>query len=194
MAAAKSGRPLHLLEKDVWVVWALAVLFQVPFGDHLVFKGGPSLSKAFRIIRRFSEDIDITWDICALAPDLIGAGTEPLPRNLSQEKRWTKKIRKRLPFQIAEQIVPAIRAAVGDRHLDAELSQEGERLFIRYPVLTAGTGYVRSEILLEFGTRSTGKPHDIRTVASDAARFLPGPVFPTASPGTMRPERTLRRK
>ena len=116
VAAARSGRPPHLLEKDVWVVWALDVLFQAPFGKHLVFKGGTSLSKAFRIIRRFSEDIDITWDIRALAPDLIDEGAEPLPRNPSQEKRWTKEIRKRLPPQITEQIVPAIRAALDAQH------------------------------------------------------------------------------
>jgi predicted nucleotidyltransferase component of viral defense system len=42
----RSGRPLHLLEKDVWVVWALNRLFAGPYSKHLVFKGGTSLSKA----------------------------------------------------------------------------------------------------------------------------------------------------
>jgi len=46
VAAAASGRPLHLLEKDVWLVWLLDVLFRAPFGEHLVFKGGSSLSKS----------------------------------------------------------------------------------------------------------------------------------------------------
>lgn len=194
VAAARSGRPPHLLEKDVWVVWALDVLFQASFGRQLVFKGGTSLSKAFRIIRRFSEDIDITWDIRALAPELAGEGAEPLPQNPSQEKRWTKEIRKRLPLQIAEQIVPAIHAALTAQNLEADLSQEGERLYIRYPALTAGTGYVRPDILLEFGARSTGEPSDVRSVVADAAGFLPGLVFPTASPRTMRPERTFWEK
>ena len=194
VAAARSGRPPHLLEKDVWVVWALDVLFQSSFGKHLVFKGGTSLSKAFQIIRRFSEDIDITWDIRALAPELVGEGAEPLPQNPSQEKRWTKEIRKRLPLQITEQIVPAIHVALAAQNLEADLSQEGERLFIRYPALAAGTGYVRPEILLEFGARSTGEPSDVRTVVADAAEFLPGLVFPTASPRTMRPERTFWEK
>jgi hypothetical protein len=27
VAAASSGRPMHLLDKDVWVVWVLEVLF-----------------------------------------------------------------------------------------------------------------------------------------------------------------------
>ena len=47
VAAAKSGRPPHLLKKDVWLVWALESLFGSALGDHLVFKGGTSLSKAY---------------------------------------------------------------------------------------------------------------------------------------------------
>jgi hypothetical protein len=34
VAASKSGRPLHVLEKDVWVVWTLSALFEAPFGKH----------------------------------------------------------------------------------------------------------------------------------------------------------------
>ncbi len=56
-AASKSGRPAHLLEKDVWVVLALSALFESLLGEHLVFKGGTSLSKAYKVIRRFSEDV-----------------------------------------------------------------------------------------------------------------------------------------
>lgn len=59
-ARARTGRPTHLLEKDVWVVWALAALFDSPLASDLTFKGGSSLSKAYRIIDRFSEDIDLT--------------------------------------------------------------------------------------------------------------------------------------
>lgn len=70
VAAERSGRPLHLLEKDIWVVWALNHLFSGPHAQHLVFKGGTSLSKAYGVIRRFSEDVDLTYDIRAIAPDL----------------------------------------------------------------------------------------------------------------------------
>ena len=44
VAADRSGRPAHLLEKDVWVVWALQTVFGSALSDHLVFKGGTSLS------------------------------------------------------------------------------------------------------------------------------------------------------
>ena len=37
-AANVSGRPPHLLEKDVWVVWSLRHLFAAPYAPHLVFK------------------------------------------------------------------------------------------------------------------------------------------------------------
>ena len=80
VAADRSGRPAHLLEKDAWVVWALAVLYGSPLGEHLVFKGGTSLSKAYGVIRRFSEDVDLTYDIRALAPDLVGDNGEALPK------------------------------------------------------------------------------------------------------------------
>ena len=57
---AKTDRPTHLLEKDVWVVWALGALFESPLAADLTFKGGTSLSRAYKIIERFSEDIDLT--------------------------------------------------------------------------------------------------------------------------------------
>lgn len=59
VAADRSGRPAHLLEKDVWVVWALATFTGSALGEHLVFKGGTSLSKAYQVIQRFSEDVDL---------------------------------------------------------------------------------------------------------------------------------------
>jgi Nucleotidyl transferase AbiEii toxin, Type IV TA system len=96
VASAASGRPLHLLEKDVWVVWALETLFGSAIGANLVFKGGTSLSKAYSVIRRFSEDVDLTLDMRALAPDLIAGGVDGLPSTRSQEPRWSKELKVRL--------------------------------------------------------------------------------------------------
>lgn len=124
VAAAASGRPIHVLEKDVWVVWTLQTLFAASFGDHLVFKGGTSLSKAYPITRRFSEDVDITYDIRAIAPDLIGGVKEALPPNRSQEKRWTKELRARLPLWIGGQVLPVIREALANDKLSVKLSTE----------------------------------------------------------------------
>jgi predicted nucleotidyltransferase component of viral defense system len=48
-ARARTDRSTHLLEKDVWVVWALGVMFDSPLAADLTFKGGTSLSKAYKI-------------------------------------------------------------------------------------------------------------------------------------------------
>ena len=90
VAASASGRPVHLLEKDVWVVWALETLFTSKFADKLVFKGGTSLSKAYKVIDRFSEDVDLTYDIRALIPNLVGDSEVAIPASRGEERRWTK--------------------------------------------------------------------------------------------------------
>ena len=97
VAERQCGEDNHLLEKNTWIVATLRVLFEAPFGRHLVFKGGTSLSKVWRAIRRFSEDIDITYDIRGFAPDLVAGGDdEGLPPTRSQQRRWTRAIRPRL--------------------------------------------------------------------------------------------------
>jgi len=61
LAATKTGIPVHLIEKDYWVVWILGRLFDLrELNDHLTFKGGTSLSKVYGLIKRFSEDIDLS--------------------------------------------------------------------------------------------------------------------------------------
>lgn len=50
------------VEKDWWVCQILKIIFQMPIAKHLVFKGGTSLSKAWGLIHRFSEDIDLAID------------------------------------------------------------------------------------------------------------------------------------
>ncbi|MGK5085032.1 nucleotidyl transferase AbiEii/AbiGii toxin family protein [Bdellovibrionota bacterium FG-1] len=60
-AVSASGLDFTILEKDFWVVWTLDRLFSLPeLKSHLTFKGGTSLSKVYRIIERFSEDIDLS--------------------------------------------------------------------------------------------------------------------------------------
>lgn len=111
VAADRSGRPPHLLEKDVWVVWALEALSTSPFAGDLVFKGGTSLSKAYGVIQRFSEDVDLTYSIRALIPDLVGDREDALPDNKAQQRRWTKYAKDRLPKWVAEQVRPHLERA-----------------------------------------------------------------------------------
>ena len=60
--ANKTGLPVQAVEKDLWVTAVLQMVFSLPIADHLVFKGGTSLSKVWKVIRRFSEDIDLAID------------------------------------------------------------------------------------------------------------------------------------
>jgi len=194
VAADRSGRPAHLLEKDAWVVWALATLYGSPLGEHLVFKGGTSLSKAHGVIRRFSEDVDLTYDIRALAPDLVGDNGEALPKTRSEEKRWTSEVRERLPQWVAEAVRPVIVEALSGQSLSAVIRVDGEKLFIEYEATTAGSGYVSPSVMLEFGARSTGEPASLLDVICDAAGLVDGVVFPTARPRIMHAERTFWEK
>lgn len=194
VAADRLGRPAHLLEKDVWIVWALATLFASPIGRALVFKGGTSLSKAYGAIRRFSEDVDLTYSIRALAPDLVGEAREALPETRSAEKRWTSEVKKRLPVWVQREAKPLLDGVLAAEELPANTRQEGDRLFIEYEAATAGSGYVAPCVMLEFGARSTGEPASERDVACDAAGQVEGVAFPTARPRVMHAERTFWEK
>ena len=126
-AQAECPHPAFVLEKDIWVVATLGVLFDAPFGYQLVFKGGTSLSKVWRAIRRFSEDIDITYDIRGFAPDLVaGAGDEALPLTRSQERRWTKAIRPRLAEWVRERAGPLVEDGLARAGFVARVRAEAE--------------------------------------------------------------------
>ena len=61
--ADKMGLNDAIVEKDFWVCFTLDHLFhRCPWKDAITFKGGTSLSKAFNLISRFSEDIDLILD------------------------------------------------------------------------------------------------------------------------------------
>jgi predicted nucleotidyltransferase component of viral defense system len=63
IAAAKMKIPAGLIEKDFWVCYVLEILFHhLTFKNGFAFKGGTCLSKAYSLIERFSEDIDLVLD------------------------------------------------------------------------------------------------------------------------------------
>lgn len=62
-AAVRLGTTPAVVEKDFWVCYTLEHLFhRCPLSELLTFKGGTSLSKAFHLIQRFSEDVDLILD------------------------------------------------------------------------------------------------------------------------------------
>lgn len=192
----KTQRPTILLEKDVWVVWALGALFDSVLAEDLTFKGGTSLSKAYKVIDRFSEDIDLTYDIRKLIPDLTG-GTDFLPASRSQASKWTRAVRERLPEWIATNVCPVIEATLARDQLQAQLEvggEENDKLLLHYPALKPGSGYVRTVVTLEFGGRATGEPHQALPVACDMDGHVEDVSFPTARPVVMSVARTFWEK
>ena len=91
-----------VLEKDIWVCWALEVLFKLELP--MVFKGGTSLSKVYGAIRRFSEDLDITIDHKASADPIH----DPLSVNVSNNKRreFSERMQQYTLSQVLEVIKP----------------------------------------------------------------------------------------
>jgi hypothetical protein len=47
------------VEKDYWICYALKLIFEGAIKDEVIFKGGTALSKCYKFIERFSEDIDL---------------------------------------------------------------------------------------------------------------------------------------
>jgi hypothetical protein len=193
VAATESGRPVHLLEKDIWVVWTLDALFSSEFGKHLVFKGGTSLSKAYDVIGRFSEDIDVTYDVRELIPELVGDAA-PIPRSNSQAKRWRDAIDRKLSAWVRDKALLVITEHIAATGVDVKVAVDGTELYVDYASLAQGQGYVSPRVTVEFGARSTGEPCEERPIACDAAEHLPGLEFPTARPRAMLPKRTFWEK
>lgn len=110
MAAA--GRGLHpaIVEKDFWVCWVLKQLFLSPsLSEHLVFKGGTSLSKVDGMIERFSEDIDL-----ALNWELLGYGSkgEDAWQDHSsgrQQDRFNQEVNARAAAYLMDELLPHLR-------------------------------------------------------------------------------------
>ena len=139
VASTESGRPVHLLEKDIWLVWAIDGLFSSEFGKHLVFKGGTSLSKAYDVIGRFSEDIDVTYDVRELIPELVRDGV--LPKTNSQARKWRDAIDEKLPAWVRGMVVPVIKQHAQATGVDVEVTFKDDKVYIVYDPLATGTGY-----------------------------------------------------
>src|SRR2546422_6743983 len=100
-----------IVEKDFWVCWTLKELFELPaVGEHLIFKGGTSLSKVFKVIERFSEDIDVSIDRGFLG---FGGANEPEAGASNKEKqRRIEALKAACQQKIATELLPALEATI----------------------------------------------------------------------------------
>lgn len=190
------GRVPEVLEKDIWVCWTLQQLFIMPGQLPMAFKGGTSLSKVFRVIERFSEDIDITLDYRGLA-----ASADPFAAGLSgrQLRKLSEELKAFVKAHVSEMVQPWIAAQLGKQFPGGshalELSDDGEQLRLYYPsALTERGEYLRDSVLLEFGGRNIIEPNEVHIVSPDIALGLDGLVFPEASVSVLSPARTFWEK
>ncbi|HEV2174171.1 MAG TPA: nucleotidyl transferase AbiEii/AbiGii toxin family protein, partial [Nitrospira sp.] len=164
-----------------------------PDAPALVFKGGTSLSKAHHAIPRFSEDVDVTYDIRALLGEHVGGG---MPPSRKQAQKWTDEVRDRLPEWIASSPVPLIRKGLETLESQrVDLDHDDETVTLGYQPV-AEISYIKPIVKIEFGARSTGEPAVELPVLCDAEDYLSedGVQFPRTTPRVMAAERTFWEK
>jgi len=150
--AQSMGLPDVYIEKDYWVTRSLKLLTESKVSNNIVFKGGTSLSKAHKLIHRFSEDIDLT----AIAD------------GLSDSKR--KKLLKNAEIAASQGLKPLP---------DDERNSKGSKFrktVYRYPRNTDEGifGQASPVLLLEINTFTRPEPHTLKTIQTMIADLLLG--------------------
>jgi len=176
IAAAKMKIPSGLIEKDFWVCYVLDVLFhKLAFKNGFSFKGGTCLSKAFGLIERFSEDIDLVMDW-----RLLGyTETEPWNdrSNTAQEKFKQDSIARTNAFLKDRFIPELIKTICIDTELEADISlaDEAETVLFKYPKIHSLPA-VLDVIRLEIGPMAAWTPANNVTIQSYLSECIPGVI------------------
>jgi len=198
-AAARLGTAVQNVEKDFWVCWTLDALFNglAVGGPRLLFKGGTSLSKAFGLISRFSEDIDLT----VFRDDLGQAADVADLTALSGKKRGARLEAIRTACQtyiagpLTEQFTQLAASVIPEARFRLEPDPDdtdGQTLLFWYPAVTAtGGDYVRSAVKIESGAKSALDPHVAATVKPYVAQDVTDLDLTVANVTTVKPERTF---
>ncbi len=193
--SAKKNLPAAAVEKDWWVVRTLELVFLSSIADHTIFKGGTSLSKAWNLIDRFSEDIDLALDRKFLGfdkTDQVMTGSQ------------VSKLRKRSFKFISETYFPEIREAFKSAGFDVSVQigeyKDGDQdpltVEIHYPSVTDPIDYLQPRVLIEMGSRSLMESYTLKSFSSLVGENYKGREFadlPITIP-TVNPERTFLEK
>ncbi len=202
----EAGRTLGLsagsVEKDFWVCWTLRTLFSSPTsGPHLTFKGGTSLSKGWKLIQRFSEDIDIVID-----RDFLGFGGERAPEAAPSQKQRSKRLdelKDACQRHILDTLLPALRDRVaelspGAPHSHIEIDPDdadNQTILFHYPAVTAEGTYIRPIVKIELGARSDIDPSATPEITPYLGEVFPAEIGNNAfTVRTLAPERTFWEK
>ena len=120
--AAKMGMTDAIIEKDFWVCYMLDYLFhRSQWKDNIAFKGGTSLSKAYGLIERFSEDIDLILDW-----RVLGYGIDEPWENRSNTKQdiFNKEANTRAEVYIDDSDPQTVKIAYPNSFSDTSILQE----------------------------------------------------------------------
>lgn len=166
--AARMGTTPAVVEKDFWVTWVLDRLFRNPeLARLLMFKGGTSLSKAYRLIERFSEDIDLILDWRELS------GEDPLAeRSKAQQEKLNAAINEQAQAYIGGSLLARVSAAVGGICVCAIEGGDPHVISVRYPAAFPDA-YLRPEVRLEIGPLASWLPYEERAISCYAAEAFP---------------------
>lgn len=179
--AEKMGLAPHVIEKDFWVVWSLWRLFeQKALKPFLTFKGGTSLSKIYGVIKRFSEDIDLS-----IEKAFFGFGDAKAPELATSRKKRSEAL-DLLSAACSQYIQSSLKDLLKKdfaKHLQEkdswdiivdELDPDRQTLLFAYPTVYGDANhYVRPTIKLELGTRSEHWPISDHQIQSYVKEQLP---------------------
>lgn len=204
-AQAALGLPSAAIEKDFWVCWTLWKLFNLPeWGGHLTFKGGTSLSKAWGLIERFSEDIDIVVD-----RDFLGFGGTRSPEKApskKQQKQRLDDLKAACRERVHSGLKPLLERCFGEVlpagskwSLDIATIEEDpdqQTLLFQYPgTLTGISAYLRPLVKIELGARSDTWPTESPRIHPYLAEAFPDLLDPSEfNVQAVAPERTFWEK
>lgn len=201
-AAQRLGTNERNVEKDFWVCLALDILFNglEAGGPRLLFKGGTSLSKAYGLIARFSEDIDVT----VFRDDLGEPGTVEALAALSSKRRNARldairdACRAYINGPLLAQLTVAFDAMTTEAgHPPVEIVPDpedptGQGLQVRYASVTVGDDvFIRPIVRIESGAKSALDPNAQRVLTPYVAADLPDTDFSIPDVVTVDPRRTF---
>jgi predicted nucleotidyltransferase component of viral defense system len=181
------------VEKDWWVVRTLEMIFQTDIAQQTVFKGGTSLSKAWKLIDRFSEDIDL-----ALDKKFLGFNKEMTASQVT-------KLRKQSFKYLSEVFLPQLDKKFQEYGFDnlelqtidvRSTDDDPVKIELKYPSVTEPSVYLPSRVLIEIGSRSLIEPFAVRQFKSFISEQFSEQSFADENINvpTVIPERTFLEK
>lgn len=195
-AAVCLGTTPAVVEKDFWVCYTIEHLFhRCTLSEALTFKkGGTSLSKAFHLIQRFSEDVDLILDWRALG---YGRDEPWGPRSNSAQERFKADATRRTTEYLRDTFVPALASSLGESlgcKVSVRTGEEAETVWFDYP-RTYESSATLDSIKLEVGLLAAWSPSEEATIAPYAASVMPdGPEALSTTVRTVSPQRTFWEK